>query len=183
MEPFITLATAQVVRLVLQFIDLVSVRIENKRLIVSIEKEQTSSAAERIRKLDEAKDSLVEGLEAIEELKREAKVSQVEVEKALGQITALEENKASLEQELKHVKTLIKADVNTFRKVAGLSDADVQKERILGFVSGVLASIIASALISGTIWGFKTYIAPEQEEVEEKTTEQQGFLYSVEPNA
>lgn len=165
------LASALATQLILKFIELVSVQVDTKkkRLVLSLTEETNHSTTERIKKLDEAKESLVDGLKAIEELKEEADLSKREANKALKQISDLENNKASLEEELKHVKNLIKADVSTFRKVAGLSDADIQKERILGFISGVLASIIASGIIGGTVWVFNKYIttSPLEQEVKD----------------
>ena len=168
MKPIVSLDSTQITRLILKFIELVSVKVHipNRRLVVSLEEEKNSSATERLKKLDDARESLIEGLQAIDELKEEASRNKIEADNALQQILELQNSKASLEQELQHVQNLITADITTFRKVAGLSESDIQKERILGFISGVLASILASSLIGVSRWGFNTYIRSSKAEQE-----------------
>lgn len=172
LEPLVTVVASGLANVALKFIEAVSVKIDtkNRKLIVSIDEETNNNTTERLKKLDEARESLIEGLQAIEELKEEANLNKIEADKALQKILELENNKASLEEELQHVQSLIKADVSTFRKVAGISDADIKKERILGFISGVLASIIASIIIGSVVWGFKTYIKPTITEQEPPNT-------------
>jgi hypothetical protein len=106
------------------------------------------SINERIAKIDEAKANLLEGLRAIDELKEAAEYNKKQAEEALIQIVQLEKDKTSLQQELKSIKNIVQSDVNAFRKIAGVpSPAMIRKERIVGFISGVIASIVASGIV------------------------------------
>lgn len=71
-----------------------------------------------------------------------------EVESALGQIVMLQNDRASLEQELQLLRAIAQTDVGAFRKMAGVpSSSDILRERLIGFVSVVVSSLVASGLI------------------------------------
>ncbi|MES2833332.1 MAG: hypothetical protein V4707_01345 [Pseudomonadota bacterium] len=99
---------------------------------------------ERLRRLDDAQGALAEGLAALDELKRDAVRSQQEFERAATRLEATLASKISAESKLIEVRKLMSADIDAFRRMAGI---DPQKERVVGFISGVVASLIAAGLI------------------------------------
>lgn len=106
------------------------------------------SIDERIAKIDAAKANLVEGLKAIDELKEAAETNKKEAEVALKQIAHLEESKAGLQKELEAIKSVAQSDVNAFRKIAGVPTQEtIRRERIIGFISGVIASTISAGIV------------------------------------
>jgi len=123
----------------------------NKLNVLGIElsfKDDSGSIDERIKKIDLAKKNLVEGLSAIEELKTEAQNNQRDAQNALLEIKRLKGDKSNLETELESIKRVIKSDVSTFKKIAGIpTDKEIKRERVMGFITGVFSSIIASGLI------------------------------------
>jgi len=149
MEP-----TELALRVVIIWTEIVNQILKKLRIIVDdsgIRITTKTNIDERIAKISEAQRSLIDGLRAIDELKIEAEENKEEIERALAQIAVLEQNKAGLEQELEEVKKIIDADVTIFRQVAGIpSEADISrernKERIIGFITGVVASVIASGI-------------------------------------
>jgi len=99
---------------------------------------------ERIARIDEARTALAESLEAIDELRVEADVARTEhAAVALALQTTLA-SKDDAEKKLQSIQRIMDEEVEAFRAVAGVSD--VRKERIIGFASGVAASIIATAI-------------------------------------
>ncbi len=109
----------------------------------------TGNIDERIKKIEVAKQNLIDGLSAIKELEEEAEKNKREVEKALLKIETLKTNKNNLEEEIQSIKQVISSDVSAFKKIAGIpSEKQIRKERILGFISGVIASILASGIFA-----------------------------------
>ncbi len=107
-----------------------------------------ASLDERIARIDAARSNLLEGLQAIDELKLAAQENKKELEEALIKLEALEKDKANAKEELEQIRHIASADVEAFQKMAGVPSAnEVKKERVIGFVSGVLASLIASGII------------------------------------
>lgn len=103
---------------------------------------------ERIAKLDAARKNLEDGIDAIENLKIEAERSKVEIAAATLQVEQLAKDKASLSSRLEAMQTVLTADVDAFRQVAGVPNAAaVRRERLVGFVSGVAASLVAAGLL------------------------------------
>ena len=122
---------------------------------VSIKVQQTSSIDERLAKIDEAKTSLLEGVRLIDELREAAENNKKDAELALLQINKLETDKASVQKELDTIRKIAQTDVETFRKMAGVPSAtDIRRERIIGFVGGVVSSLIASGMIWVGAWAF-----------------------------
>lgn len=100
---------------------------------------------ERIRKIDAARENLSDAISAVDELRREADENKIELERALVQIDVLRTQKESINAELDTLKQVANADTDAFRKLVGIpSRSAVWRERGLGFVSGVIASVIAS---------------------------------------
>lgn len=117
-----------------------------------VEEEAERTLDERIARIDAARQNLVEGINAIDELKREAEKNKKDVTQALKQVAVLERDKASLNQEIQTMRAVLDSDVEAFRKVAGVpSETEIRKERYIGFISGVIASVIASGIVYGII--------------------------------
>jgi hypothetical protein len=54
------------------------------------------------------------------------------------------------------MQSVLKADVDAFRQVAGVPTAtSIRRERLIGFVSGVAASLVAA----GIVWGGTALVA------------------------
>ncbi|MBC6904508.1 hypothetical protein DWB84_03380 [Saccharophagus sp. K07] len=112
-----------------------------------------SSLDERLKKLDVAKESLEESLSAIEDLKLEASRNKVELEVALERLSFLEREKASAEEELKEIRKIAESDSQVFRKLAGVpGQNEIFRERIIGLVTGVFASVLAAGLLALFSW-------------------------------
>jgi chromosome segregation ATPase len=117
------------------------------------EEKAYGSIDQRIANIDSAKANLIEGLKAIEELKEAAERNRKDAETAIKQIAKLEHDKTSLQQEIAAIKSVVNADVNAFRKVAGvLGPSEIRRERVLGFISGVIASVTASGIVAFIVW-------------------------------
>ncbi len=138
--------------LVIPITDLVARLLEKFRLIVSdgsvtLTIKEKAGLDERIKKIDQAKNNLLDSLQAIDELKVEAEANKLELTRVLAQLDRLDREKISLQRELDEIRNIAHTDVNIFRKVAGIpSKSDVNRERIIGFISGVISSIVASAI-------------------------------------
>ena len=104
---------------------------------------------ERINKIDTARENLADVINAIDGLKKEAQQNKIEAAQALQPIAELEQDKESLSEELEAIRTVIRSDVVGFRKVAGITNKT--RERFIGFISGIIASMIASGIIIGLI--------------------------------
>lgn len=110
--------------------------------------EVESSIDEGLEKIDSAKKSLSDALEAIEDIKETAENNKRDAEAALERLKTLEESKASAEAELSEIRKLASSDINAFRKLGGIPGPDdIRRERYIGFVSGIVASIVASIII------------------------------------
>lgn len=94
-----------------------------------------------------ARRNLAEALEAIDELKSAAEANQAELAIALERLRDAQDQRAAAEKEVKAVQSIAQADVEVFRKLAGVpSKMEIAKERLIGFILGVLASVIWWAL-------------------------------------
>lgn len=107
----------------------------------------TKSVDHRVARLDEARNALMEGLQAIDELREEADRNKQDLAKALTELSNVQVNKATAERELNAVKEAVSVDIEVFRSIARIPDeAQIRRERLVGFVTGVLASIVASII-------------------------------------
>ena len=108
--------------------------------------EDKGSIDERIKKIEAAKQNLLDGLSAIKELEKEAEKNKYELENALIKLSKIKTD--NLEAELNNIKQVISSDVSTFQKLAGVpTEKEKRKERIIGFFSGIIASIISAGII------------------------------------
>lgn len=108
---------------------------------------KTPGIDERIAQIDIAKKSLEAALSAIDELKTTAHRNREDLNEALNHLRQVGEDKTAAERELSSIKQIAQTDIEVFRKLAGVpSRADVAKERFIGFIFGVVTSLIASGL-------------------------------------
>jgi len=120
-------------------------RVDGKPSIEFFPKIEDSSIDSRILKIDEARNNLTSALSAIDELKTSAERNRAELQAIRHELEQTAAHKASAEQELDAVKKMAAADVEVFRRVVGIpSRRDIGKERLIGFVIGVLASLLAT---------------------------------------
>lgn len=111
------------------------------------EVERPKSIDQRIANLDVARDNLVAAVTAIDELKAEAEQNKTELSSALDRLRLLEAEKANAEQELASLRQIASADIAVFQKLAGIpSRRDIVRERLVGFLLGLLASLAASLI-------------------------------------
>ena len=105
------------------------------------------SIDERIEQIESARLSLVEALGAIDELKLGAERNKLELASTLQALAATQTQSASAEKELETLREIARSDIAVFQKLAGVpSRREVAKERFIGFLVGVAASVLASAL-------------------------------------
>ena len=70
-------------------------------------------------------------------------------------LSELKTDKTSLETELNNIRLVISSDVSAFKKLAGVPTLkEKRRERIIGFISGIIASVVAA----GIIWGIAEII-------------------------
>lgn len=121
---------------------------------ISIEYTSSRRADERIERLEDARKALSEGLQAVEDLKQEAEKNKQDSVQALATLAKLREHNASLSQQIEASKTIIESDIDAFRKIAGIpSEREQRRDKLLGFWTGVLASIVAAVL-----WALGSYL-------------------------
>jgi DNA repair exonuclease SbcCD ATPase subunit len=110
--------------------------------------EHSPGIDERIAQIDLAKDSLESALSAVDELKAAAERNKDELRDALERIEQTRADKAAAEKELENVKQIAQADVEVFKKLAGVpSPAQIARERFIGFLVGVIASLTAWGIL------------------------------------
>ena len=100
----------------------IRVKVSAAGVEIGFDREEGLGIDERIRKIDKARENLVEGLAAIDELKQSAERSTTEARAALEQLAQLKLDKQSLE-------AIIATDVRVFREVAGIPSLPRSKER------------------------------------------------------
>jgi len=105
---------------------------------------------QRLARLEEAKTALAESLAAIEDLQRQAEESKRDHARARMELAATIASKDDAERKLEAIKRLMDQDIEAFQTVAGV--ANIRKERMIGFGSGIAASVIASLL-----WALGTF--------------------------
>ncbi|MCB1589223.1 MAG: hypothetical protein KDI56_10010 [Xanthomonadales bacterium] len=102
---------------------------------------------ERIAKIEIAKELLIQAVATMDDLRKTAESNKREVRATLAQLQEVGGKREAAKSELMQVRRLASADIEVFRKVAGIpSPAQIRRERLLGFVLGVLASIAATAI-------------------------------------
>jgi hypothetical protein len=142
--------------LVARIIRRLRVKIGSDGISIELQAEAKRDVDERLALIDSARSNLLEGVRAIDELRTVAEKRKREVQEALAEVATLQRDKTSLEQQREALRSVIHADVEAFRVVAGVpSTAAIRRERFIGFLSGVLASSVAS----GVVWGLAQLIS------------------------
>lgn len=114
-----------------------------------------ASIDQRLAKLEVAKAALMESLSAVEELQHQAEEGKVEHERVRAELAATIASKDDAERKLQSIQALMTQDVEAFQTLAGVPN--VGKERLLGFASGVVASIIASGVVALIVWAWQRF--------------------------
>jgi hypothetical protein len=110
--------------------------------------DESENIDQRIKKIDLARENLIDGLKAIDELKKAAEHNKSELVVALEQLEKLKNYKKNEEKNLSEIKKIASIDLETFQKVAGIaSKKEKTNERIIGFVFGIITSILATIII------------------------------------
>jgi hypothetical protein len=113
---------------------------------------QRASVDERIAKIEVAKRNLTEALEAMEELQQAAEENKAELATAIERLGLAQKERSSAERELEAVRGIAQSDIEVFKKLAGVpSRMAIAKERFIGFLLGICASVIASGLWWGVM--------------------------------
>jgi hypothetical protein len=108
---------------------------------------RTETVDERLEKIEAAKRNLEDALGAIGELQKSAEENKAELAAAIERLNAAQAQRLVAERELQAVRAIAQNDVAVFQKLAGVpSKIDIAKERVVGFVLGVLASVAASGI-------------------------------------
>lgn len=103
---------------------------------------------DRIRKIDLARENLSDAIRAVDDLRTEADANKKELGEAIARFELLQNQKAELDSQLESLRAIAQVDTNSFRQIVGLpTKTDIWRERLLGFGSGILASIVASVII------------------------------------
>jgi hypothetical protein len=135
------------------------IRLSNTAIVIrrddsglSIESRGLASAQKpidaRIAMIDQARDNLASAIGAIDDLKNAAENNKKEIAEALKTLSSLEQNKSALESRVEAIQDIAQADLETFRMLARVpSDADVRRERLIGFFIGVFASLVAGIFV------------------------------------
>lgn len=114
---------------------------------VVFEDEPRQTVDERIAKIDAARANLADALVAIDELKAAANANKADLETALEQLGRTQAEHDAATRELELVRQVANSDVETFQRLAGVpSKSQIAKERALGFLFGVIASLLASGI-------------------------------------
>jgi hypothetical protein len=108
-------------------------------------KDTTKTFEDRIEKIDQAKKNLGEAIAAMDALKLEAEQNKIEFERTIEELNKIKGDKTILESEYHSLKQLSEKDVQTIKKIIGAPN--VNKERAVGFLIGVVSSLVASGLI------------------------------------
>lgn len=115
----------------------------------------TASIDQRLAKLEVAKAALMESLLAVQELQHQAETGKVEYDRVRAELALTIASKGDAERKLQSIQALMAQDVEAFQTLAGVPN--VARERILGFASGVVASIIATGVVAAIAWVWKKF--------------------------
>lgn len=124
--------------------------VRNDRVIVDIfpATGEATSIDDRLAQLDVARKNVEGALTAIDEMKAVAERNRAELHEALAQIDEIRADRNAAESELHVVRQIAQADIGVFRKLAGLpTRVQIARERFLGFVLGVISSLVAAAIM------------------------------------
>lgn len=111
---------------------------------------------ERLEKISQARENLADALQAIDELQEAAEDNRRDLENLNAAILQAESQKAGLDAKLSALKGLADLDSKAVREALRLpTEVDKWKERIWGFIFGILAAVIVTL---GWELGLKPYL-------------------------
>ena len=84
-------------------------------------------------------------MNAIDDLKKEAEQNKVEFQQTIEELNKVKLNKTTLETEYNSLKQLSTKDLNTIKGIIGIPNKN--RERLIGFATGIITSLIASGII------------------------------------
>lgn len=100
---------------------------------------------QRLAKIEEAKQNLAEALTAIEDLQAEAQTNSRALSQLTDKLDKAEERKTLIQRDIDTLRELSKLDAESMRTGLGIPNRlQVWFERILSFLIGVAASVVAS---------------------------------------
>lgn len=117
------------------------------RVPLGLDRLITPTVDARLAKLEDARRYLLESLEAVDELKRDAEQNKRDLERALAELQVTMADRDAAHEELRAIRTVMSADIAAFRNLAGVPN--VMKERVIGCVAGIIASLVATILWVG----------------------------------
>lgn len=118
--------------------------------IVDIAIETEPVRDRRLSRLDDARTAMEDGLAALDQLKAEALAKQQQHELTLLQLQRTLESQETAQQKLDAIQDAMKADVQAFRTLHGVGDP--KTERVIGFWTGVAASVVATGFTAFVAW-------------------------------
>ncbi|TPE62184.1 hypothetical protein FJQ54_06535 [Sandaracinobacter neustonicus] len=119
---------------------------------VFVSRPDKRSVDERISKLEVAREALSESLTAIDQLKESAQKVKAEYENSRKELNKILESKQDTDGKLKSIRDAMQQDITTFRELAGVPN--VNRERWIAFLAGILASIISAGIVAIIVWGW-----------------------------
>ena len=160
MDELFFILIAKYVNVIDAILKKIRIRLKPGKFVLEF-KQVSESLDERIEKIVKARDALTNAIEAVDELATQAEKNKKDAEKALEDLVVLEKDKKDLEAETKASRQLIDSDIAKFKQMVGIPSASEQRhDKLVGFFSGVLASIIASIIISVAVLAFN-YLAKD----------------------
>lgn len=104
----------------------------------------------RVAKIEAARSNLVEAIEAIDELRDKAEENKRDLAALTEKLSRTEAQKASVDMQLSTLRDLAALDTQSVRQSLGIpTRLQIWRERLIAFASGIVASVVASA-----IWSF-----------------------------
>lgn len=112
----------------------------------------------RLSRLDDARTAMEDGLAALDELREQAARREMQHQAALVRLQGTLESQQTAEKKLQDIKEAMKADVDAFRTLHGVGDP--KRERIVGFWTGVGASVVATGITAFVAWVWVAFGQP-----------------------
>lgn len=105
------------------------------------------SIDERLEKIETARQNLAEALTAMDEMRDVAESNKRDLERLTNSISKAESDKADLNAQLDALKQIAAIDSDAVREALRLpTEVDKWKERIWGFIFGLIAGLIATVV-------------------------------------
>lgn len=144
LDAFVTFVAEQIVGLIRGY------RIRFDKGAVSFELKASSDPKNvelRLAKIESARESLSEALAAMDDLKSAAEENKRDLDRLNEAITTAQAEKKGLTAQLDAMKQLAALDSESVRQVLRVpGPVDVWRERIYGFMSGIVGSLVAQIM-------------------------------------